>query len=524
MASLRVRLARKPPGYRFTIGRVLAIYGAIMVALLLAALDQTIVATALPPHRRRHRWPGSYSWVITAYVLAMAVTVPLYGSSATSTGGACCTSPRSRSSFGPCSAASQSMGQLVAARAVQGRGRGLFALAIATVGVIVPPRDRGRYQGLIGATFAAGSIIGPALGGLIVDHTTWRWVFYVNLPVGAAALAVIAIAIPKRTERREHSLDLLGATLLAIGTSSFLLGLVWGGETHPWGSTQVLGAFAIALVSLTAFVFVERRAKEPILPFEFLRNPIVAAGVASVGLSAMAMVGTIAFVPLFVQGVIGTSATSSGIVLTPFVLGAVVASAISGQWISRSGHYRPNALVGPIVLATGLFLLSRMDTSTTNGQAAAYMVVAGVGLGMMMQVFVLAVQNRVPMRAMGSATALTQSGARDRSDARRHRDGRDRQPRPARRIAPRPRIGAPAAAEPAGVARECATAGVPRGLAALPRHARDRGPVAEAGPAPRGGRHAPAGAGLAERCASKSALRHRLRCRPQDAWLRHASV
>jgi predicted MFS family arabinose efflux permease len=233
-------------------------------------------------------------------------------------------------------------------------------------------------------------------------------VFYVNLPVGAIALAVIAIAIPKRTQRREHSLDLLGATLLAAGTSAFLLGLVWGGQEHPWGSAQVLGAFAIAAVALTAFALVERRAPEPILPFEFLRRPIVAAGVAAIGLSAMAMVGTIAFVPLFVQGVIGTSATSSGVVLTPFMFGAVIASAISGQWITKSGHYRANALVGPIVLGIGLFLLSRMDTSTTNAEAAAYMVIAGVGLGLMMQVFVIAVQNQVTLRAMGSATALTQ--------------------------------------------------------------------------------------------------------------------
>jgi EmrB/QacA subfamily drug resistance transporter len=382
-----------------------------MVALLLAALDQTIVATALPRIVGDLGGLNNYSWVITAYVLAAAVTVPLYGKLGDIYG-------RRRlyivaisiflSGSVLCGLA-QSMTQLVAARAVQGMGAGgLFALAIATVGVIVPPRDRGRYQGLIGATFAAGSIIGPAIGGLIVDNTTWRWVFFVNLPVGAVALAVIAIAIPKRTQRREHSLDLLGATLLAIATSSFLLGLVWGGEVHPWTSTQVLAAFAIATAAVTAFAFVERRAKEPILPFEFLRNPIVAAGVASVGLSAMAMVGAIAFVPLFVQGVIGTSATSSGVVLTPFMLGAVTASAISGQWISRSGHYRPNAIVGPIVLGTGLFLLSRMDTSTTNAEAAAFMVVSGIGLGMMMQVFVIAVQNQVPMRSMGSATALTQ--------------------------------------------------------------------------------------------------------------------
>jgi EmrB/QacA subfamily drug resistance transporter len=411
MADLRARLAQKPPGYRLTIGRVLAIYGAIMLALLLAALDQTIVATALPRIVTDLGGLTSYSWVITAYVLAMTITVPLYGKlgdihgrrllyivaiSIFLVGSALC-------------GLAQSMGQLVAFRAVQGMGAGgLFALAHATIGVIVPPRDRGRYQGLLGSTFAAGSIIGPALGGLIVDNTTWRWVFYVNLPVGAIALAVIAIAIPKRTQRREHSLDLLGATLLAAGTSAFLLGLVWGGQEHPWGSAQVLGAFAIAAAALTAFALVERRAPEPILPFEFLRRPIVAAGVAAIGLSAMAMVGTIAFVPLFVQGVIGTSATSSGVVLTPFMFGAVIASAISGQWITKSGHYRANALVGPIVLGIGLFLLSRMDTSTTNAEAAAYMVIAGVGLGLMMQVFVIAVQNQVTLRAMGSATALTQ--------------------------------------------------------------------------------------------------------------------
>jgi EmrB/QacA subfamily drug resistance transporter len=411
MSSLRARLARKPPGYRLTIGRVLAVYGAIMLALLLAALDQTIVATALPRIVSDLGGLTSYSWVITSYILAMTVTVPLYGKlgdiygrrplyivaiSIFLAGSALC-------------GLAQSLGELVAFRVVQGLGAGgLFALAHATIGVIVPPRDRGRYQGLIGATFAAGSILGPALGGLIVDHASWRWVFYVNLPVGAVALVVIAAAIPKRAQRREHSLDLVGATLLAAGTTALLFGLVWGGEDHPWASAQVLGSFLAAIVLLTAFAFVERRAPEPILPFDLLRRPTVAAGTAAIGLSAMAMVGTIAFVPLFVQGVIGTSATSSGVVLTPFMLGAVVASALSGQWVTHSGRYRPNALAGPIVLGFGLFLLSRMDTHTTNAQAAFYMVVAGVGLGLMMQVFVIAVQNVVPLRAMGSATALTQ--------------------------------------------------------------------------------------------------------------------
>jgi EmrB/QacA subfamily drug resistance transporter len=411
MGSLRARLARKPAGYRFTIGRVLAIYGAVMVALLLAALDQTIVATSLPRIVSDLGGLTSYSWVITAYILATTVTVPLYGKlgdiygrrllyivaiSIFLVGSALC-------------GLAQSFDQLIAFRVIQGMGAGgLFALAHATIGVIVPPRDRGRYQGLIGATFAAGSVIGPALGGLIVDHASWRWVFYVNLPVGALALVVIAAAIPKRTQRREHSLDLLGATLLAAGTTALLLGLVWGGEEHPWGSIEVIGAFCAGALFLAAFAFVERRTPEPILPFELLLRPTVAAGTAAIGLSAMAMVGTIAFVPLFVQGVIGTSATSSGVVLTPFILGAVVASAISGQWISHSGRYRPNALAGPVVLGLGLFLLSRMDTSTTNAEAALFMVIAGVGIGLMMQVFVIAVQNVVPLRAIGSATALTQ--------------------------------------------------------------------------------------------------------------------
>jgi EmrB/QacA subfamily drug resistance transporter len=410
MGRLRARLARTPPGYRFTIGRVLAIYGAIMVAILLAALDQTIVATSLPAIVDDLGGLTSYSWVLTSYILAMTVTVPLYGKlgdiygrrllwmfaiSIFLVGSALC-------------GLAQSINQLVAFRVIQGLGAGgLFALAHATIGVIVPPRDRGRYQGLFGSTFVLGSIIGPALGGILVDQASWRWTFYVNLPVGAAALAVIAIAIPKREKRLDHYLDIPGAVLLAGGACAFLLGLVWGRE-HGWGSTRVLSCLAAAAVLLAVFAYVERRAPEPILPFDLLRHPTVATGVVSIGLAAMAMVGTIAFVPLFVQGVIGTSATASGAVLTPFMLGAVGASAISGQWITHSGRYRPNALAGPIVLGIGLLLLSQMDTSTSTTQAATYMVVAGVGLGLMMQVFVIAVQNVVPFRSIGSATALTQ--------------------------------------------------------------------------------------------------------------------
>jgi EmrB/QacA subfamily drug resistance transporter len=411
MMKLGERLARTPEGYRYTIGRVLAIYAGLMTVLMLAALDQTIVATALPRIVSDIGGLTNYSWVVTSYMLASTVTVPLYGKlgdvhgrrtlflvsiSIFLLGSALC-------------GLAQNMTELVLFRAVQGLGAGgLFPLALATVGVIVPPRDRGRYQGLIGATFALASIAGPALGGVIVDHTTWRWIFYVNLPVGALALAVISVTMPKRTEKREHSIDYRGAALLAAGTTSLLLGLVWAGRQYAWGSPQVVGAFVAAALLLTLFGRVERRVREPILPFDLLRQRTVAAGVASMALVGMAMFGTIAFVPLFVQGVIGTSATSSGVVLTPLIIGAVGMSILSGQWVSRTGHYRLNALVGPVVLGTGLFLLSRMGTSTTNGEAARNMVIAGVGLGLMMQVFVLIVQNSVPLREMGSGTALTQ--------------------------------------------------------------------------------------------------------------------
>jgi EmrB/QacA subfamily drug resistance transporter len=412
-SRIRARLAAQPPGYPFTIGRILAIYSGLMVTLMLAALDQTIVSTALPRIVSDLGGLSSYSWVFTAYLLASTVTVPLYGKLGDKYG----RRPLFLIAIGIflvgsalCGLA-QNMTELVVFRAVQGLGAGgLFPLAIAVVGSIVPPRDRGRYQGLIGAVFAAASIIGPAVGGFIVDNASWRWIFYVNLPVGGLAMLVISVTMPRRATRHEHSVDWLGGGLLAAGTAFLLLGLVWGGTEYPWGSPEVLGAIAASLVLLATFGLVERRVPEPILPFDLMRNPIVSASVVCVGLIGMAMFGTIAFVPLFVQGVIGTSATSSGVVLTPFMLGAVTTSILSGQIVSRTGRYRPMVVIGPIVLTVGMLLLWRMGPETTNAEAARNMVVAGVGLGMMMQMFVLSVQNAVPMRSMGVATALTQFG------------------------------------------------------------------------------------------------------------------
>jgi EmrB/QacA subfamily drug resistance transporter len=411
MGRLRERLAHKPPGYRFTIGRILAIYAGLMVALFLAALDQTIVATALPRIVSDLGGITQYSWVFTAYMLASTVTVPIYGKLGDVygrkplflfaivvflIGSALC-------------GLAQNMTQLVIFRGIQGLGAGgLIPLAIAVVGAIVPPRDRGRYQGLIGAVFGSASILGPAVGGFIVDNTTWRWIFYVNLPVGALALAVISFTMPRRAPHTERSIDWGGAVLLAGCTTPLLLGLVWGGQQYSWTSGHVVVALCLAVVALGVFALYEHGVREPILPFSLLRNRVVAASVASMTLVGMAMFGTISFVPLFVQGVIGTSATSSGVVLTPLMLGAVTASFVSGQWVSRSGRTRPNAIAGSIVLTIGMVLLWQMGAGTTNGEAARDMIVVGVGLGLMMQVFVLTVQNAVPREAIGSATALTQ--------------------------------------------------------------------------------------------------------------------
>src|ERR671931_33177 len=252
------------------------------------------------------------------------------------------------------------MPELIVFRAIQGFGAGgLFPLSLAVVGSIIPPRDRGRYQGLIGGVFAAASIAGPAVGGFLVDNASWRWVFYVNLPVGGLALLVVYLTMPKRAPRREHSIDWAGAAALAAGTTGLLLGLVWGGRQYAWTSGHVVGALAAAAVALALFARLERRARETILPFDLLRNRTVWASIVCVALVGMAMFGTIAFVPLFVQGVIGTSATSSGVVLTPLMLGAVTTSILSGQWVSRTGRYRPNALLGPVILAAGMLLLWR---------------------------------------------------------------------------------------------------------------------------------------------------------------------
>ncbi|HSS72857.1 MAG TPA: MDR family MFS transporter [Gaiellaceae bacterium] len=406
---IRERLAAKPEGYRYPLGRVLAVYGALMVTLFFAALDQTIVVTALPRIVADVGGLTSYSWIVTAYMLALTVTVPVYGKLVDVYG--------ARRPFlgavalfllgsGLCALA-QTMPQLVAFRVLQGIGAGgLVPIALSTVGGLVPPRDRGRYQGLIGATFAAAAIAGPPLGGLIADNASWRWIFIVNLPLGVIAFCAIAVAMPQEATRREHSIDWFGAAALAAGTASLLLALVWGGHEYPWSSPEVVGAFVGAGALLAAFALIERRVPETILPFEILRGRTAAVGTAALFLIGMTILGTVVYVPLFVQGVLDRSATSSGVIVIPFMLAAVIASVASGWWVSRSGRYKVVAVAGLAVLAVGLALIWRMDAATGGGEVARNAVVAGVGLGLAMQVLIVAVQNTMPLSTMGSATAL----------------------------------------------------------------------------------------------------------------------
>jgi EmrB/QacA subfamily drug resistance transporter len=407
--GLRARLAHRRPGYPYSLGRTLAIFVGLMITIVVAAIDQTIVSTALPHITSDLGGVTSYSWVFSAFLLGQTVTVPIYGRLGDMYG-------RRRMLFvsiplflagsALCGMA-QSMTELIVFRGIQGLGAGgVIPLATATVAQIVPPRDRGRYQGLIGAAFAASSILGPTVGGLIVDHATWRWIFYVNIPIGLLALLIVTITIPSIVVHARHSIDVLGAALLAGGITCLLLGLDWGGTVHPWDSPEVVGALCGSAALLVVFGRVERRAKEPILPFALLGERIVAAGAVATALTSMCIFGTVAFLPLFVQGVIGSSATSSAAVLIPLSLSSIVTMVVSGQVVSRAGRYRPVMLAGPVVLGAGMVLLARMDVSTTSDAVTRNAIVAGIGSGLMIQVFTVAAQNAVPMAVLGVTTAM----------------------------------------------------------------------------------------------------------------------
>lgn len=382
-----------------------------MTGMLLAALDQTIVSTALPTIVGDLGGLQHLAWIVTAYMLASTVSAPLYGKLSDLYG--------RRLMFqvailiflagSMLAGTSRTMLQLVAFRALQGVGAGgLMVLAQAIIGDIVTPRQRGRYQGYIGSMFALSSIVGPILGGFFVDHLSWRWAFYVNLPIGLAALLVTQKALKLTHRRREHSIDWLGAALMSLGVTSLLLATVWGGDTYAWTSPMILSLAAVSAVALVAFVFVERRAKEPILPLELFSVRVFAVGTFLAFVTGMAMFGAIVFMPLFLQVAVGVSATDSGLLLMPLMGGLLTSSITSGRLITRWGRYKRFPVVGTATMTVGYVLLSTMSTETSLVTASIYMALVGLGLGMVMQVIVLAIQNVVPGEHLGAATSAAQ--------------------------------------------------------------------------------------------------------------------
>jgi EmrB/QacA subfamily drug resistance transporter len=388
---------------------IIVLFG-VMAGMLLFALDQGIVGTALPRIVSELGGLDKLSWVVTAYLLTSTATTPLWGKISDLYG--------RRLIFqvaiviflagSALSGLSQNMGQLIGFRAVQGvGGGGLFAIALSIIGDVIPPRERGRYQGYFGAVFGVSSVAGPLLGGWLTDGPGWRWIFYINLPVGLAALVVTSMVLRMPVIRRQHKIDYLGAATIVGAVTCLLLYLDWRGNDYGWTDPFALVLLAATVLLAGLFVVIERRAEEPIIPMRLFRNPVFSVGNLFAFLAGVAMFGTIIFLPVYLQAVKGFTPTQSGLALLPAIVGIFSTSITSGQLITRTGRYKIFPVIGAVVMTVAMFLLSRLGVDTPFWQVALYEYLFGAGLGFTMQTIVTAVQNSVEYRDMGSATSST---------------------------------------------------------------------------------------------------------------------
>jgi EmrB/QacA subfamily drug resistance transporter len=389
-------------------GKVRLVFLGVMLGMFLAALDQTIVSTALPTIVGDLGGANHLSWVVTAYLLSATATTPLWGKLGDLFG--------RKYVFVTCilifllgsalCGISQNMLQLILFRALQGLGGGgLMVLAMAVIADVVPPRDRGRYQGVVGAVFGVSSVVGPLLGGFLVDNLSWHWVFYVNLPVGAVALAVILVALQAKNPEVRPKIDYLGTLLLAAASTCLVLIASLGGTTWAWNSIEVWGCGIAAVILIGLFIMVEKRVDEPVLPLRLFRNQVfnICSGMGFV--VGLCMFGSLSYIPLYMQVVNGNSPTTSGLRLLPLMAGLLLTSIGTGQLISRTGKYKIYPICGTALIAVSLVLLAQVDEKTSSTVMGLYMLVLGLGLGMVMQVLIIAVQNSSDFADLGTATA-----------------------------------------------------------------------------------------------------------------------
>jgi len=388
--------------------QILLVFSGLMLGMFLAALDQTIVGTALPTIVNSLHGLNHMSWVVTAYLLTSTISTPLYGKLSDQFG------RKGIFQFAivvflvgsALAGLSQNMVELIAFRGIQGLGAGgLMAMAMTIIADVVSPRERGRYQGYFGATFALSSIAGPLLGGVFTSYLSWRWIFYINIPIGIVALVVTSVVLKLPFRRQSHKIDFLGAGLMMVGVTAALLVTVWGGTQYPWTSPAIVVLALVAVAFVGAFVVWEHYAPEPILPPSLFRIGVFRTASTVSFLLSMVMFGAIIYLPLYLQLVDGVSIMVSGLLMVPLMLGLLASSIVSGQIVSRTGVYKPMPVIGSIMVIIGMVLLSHLGLHTPHLTMSLYVIILGAGMGMTMQIMILATQNAVPTDSIGTGTA-----------------------------------------------------------------------------------------------------------------------